>query len=93
MLVRKTEPEQQKGLNQDEALTRVKPRSVESESSLTNGKGQQVERDKKGGDGDNSWLRPPGRHRWRRTKLGRDPQVPAPGVKGSCGCWQNTNQR
>ena len=51
MLVRKTEPEQQKGLDQDEHDTRQATKCRER-IFFENGKGQQVERDKKSGDGD-----------------------------------------
>ena len=52
MLVRKAEPEQQKGLDQDEHYTRHATKRREG-IFFEDGKGQQIERDEKGGYGDN----------------------------------------
>ena len=52
MLVRKAEPEQQKGLDQDEHYTRQATKRRER-IFFEDGKCQQVERDEKGGYGDN----------------------------------------
>ena len=51
MLIRKTEPDQQKWLNQDEHDTRQATKRRKG-VFFEDGKGQQVERDKKSGDGD-----------------------------------------
>ena len=52
MLVRKAEPEQQKGLDQDEQHTRHATKRREG-IFFEDGKRQEIERDEKGGHGDN----------------------------------------